>query len=1143
MLSTRSWHQRALWDDNSITEGRLARQQRVGLARQLSLLQPLRSFCVAKVVVYDLRKVTAGDVVALAPLCQDCTYFQLEGGSMEPSLEFWHQLVQIMPAVEKLSLLQPLRSFCVAKVVVYDLRKVTAGDVVALAPLCQDCTYFQLEGGSMEPSLEFWHQLVQIMPAVEKFVTSQHCDITSPLPALAQMLLLSGRGGAGRGGAGRGGAGRGGAGRGGAGRGDREGDREEDREGDREEDREGDREEDIKVPVKITQLMLSTRSWHQRALWDDNSITEGRLARQQRVGLARQLSLLQPLRSFCVAKVVVYDLRKVTAGDVVALAPLCQDCTYFQLEGGSMEPSLEFWHQLVQIMPAVEKQVSFWSVAGAASEAMCKSLLLMAVKPNTPSQPGRIQVVFGAYCQWLWLSHCTGAEHDGGAGSWQALVSQQPPAASSRGLCGGTPHIGKAPAEQCESVFDPAPQIGVGINPDVTQAFGAASWVRVITVMVVSDHCNPGISVVTPQQPSILPQPPCSQAATQQAASEPGPSTPPPAKRSERTMVVQAAEPTQPTKGHGRGKGKAAKSKQAPHPGRADWQQLVRSQEEGWEAKPADSTDACDGQQTAPAVSQRDMQQQAAVDGSASATDGYSPAGEAPPPATRLLDLPPALLDDIACRVMQLGARSLLPLTCSAFSLARLLHIPALGIQLGSQCCDQLLTPRVIAALQARKCKLELTVVQPDIRERERYKRQPQTELTQHYTDLLAHVLSKLDNCAAVEVCRLVNSDIRMELPCSPDLAQRLVDSFPGLTALELACPFICCSGLASMLSHPRLSLQLQQLELHSTTVKQPQQPGSGALTLDPFQGARLKQLKLEGCHGHPSVRRPPLPILQPLAQHLTQLHLKDYPLFGESPEYFVEYLQPLAQLQVLTLPRQYQLEGLTELLQVLPQLHTLQLPGSTIKDQQQLGTLLAATQITSLQLRGVEGLDTSYADAPCSWQGLELTGKWEGDWKAIACLPLHSLSQPLVLKCLHIGVEDILNPEVAAALHNMAYVCKLPVKIKSMCLAMLTAEERRSGVITPAFLQQQRVDLAQLVALLQLLQCCGEVLVCGLHEVTAADVLALAPLCRACTGFDMYSGSVKPPLELWRQLLQLMPAVQKADSWSMRGIFNVKIE
>ncbi|KAJ9522465.1 hypothetical protein QJQ45_008240 [Haematococcus lacustris] len=52
------------------------------------------------------------------------------------------------------------------------------------------------------------------------------------------------------------------------------------------------------------------------------------------------------------------------------------------------------------------------------------------------------------------------------------------------------------------------------------------------------------------------------QAATQPVASEPGPSTPPPAKRSKRTKAEpEAAEPT-------KGKGKAAKAKPAPQPGR-----------------------------------------------------------------------------------------------------------------------------------------------------------------------------------------------------------------------------------------------------------------------------------------------------------------------------------------------------------------------------------------------------------------------------------------------------------------------------------------------------------------------------------------------------------------------------------------------
>ncbi|KAJ9531952.1 hypothetical protein QJQ45_003651 [Haematococcus lacustris] len=69
--------------------------------------------------------------------------------------------------------------------------------------------------------------------------------------------------------------------------------------------------------------------------------------------------------------------------------------------------------------------------------------------------------------------------------------------------------------------------------------------------------------VVPPRRPPQAPR--SSQAATPAAASEPGPSTPPPAKRSKRTKAEPAAEPT---KGKGKGKGKAAKAKPAPQPGR-----------------------------------------------------------------------------------------------------------------------------------------------------------------------------------------------------------------------------------------------------------------------------------------------------------------------------------------------------------------------------------------------------------------------------------------------------------------------------------------------------------------------------------------------------------------------------------------------
>ncbi|KAJ9515099.1 hypothetical protein QJQ45_028891, partial [Haematococcus lacustris] len=62
---------------------------------------------------------------------------------------------------------------------------------------------------------------------------------------------------------------------------------------------------------------------------------------------------------------------------------------------------------------------------------------------------------------------------------------------------------------------------------------------------------------------------PAAQEASQAAGSEPGPSTPLPAKRSKRTKAEpEAAEPSQPTKGKGKAQGKAAKAKPTPQPGR-----------------------------------------------------------------------------------------------------------------------------------------------------------------------------------------------------------------------------------------------------------------------------------------------------------------------------------------------------------------------------------------------------------------------------------------------------------------------------------------------------------------------------------------------------------------------------------------------
>ncbi|KAL6756046.1 hypothetical protein V8C86DRAFT_2657276, partial [Haematococcus lacustris] len=384
--------------------------------------------------------------------------------------------------------------------------------------------------------------------------------------------------------------------------------------------------------------------------------------------------------------------------------------------------------------------------------------------------------------------------------------------------------------------------------------------------------------------------------------------------------------------------------------------------------------------------------------------------------ATTLLDLPAALLDDIALRLVK--GRETLARTCFGLFEAGLLHAPAFRLRLDRQCCDKLLSPRVITALRARVCKLAITLEQPRVQG----------------SRLLAEVLGKLGICTAVDACKLSSLQDpslapRTPLDCSPSLAQCLVESFPALTSLALHGYSISCSDLATLLAHPRLTLQLQQLDLSSTTILQPKQPEPGAATLaNLFHTARLKQLSLLINNRPEGENKPFLPNLQPLSQHLTQLCLK---LQGVMEPWrlsaFTAALQPLAQLKVLTISPTLDLGGLPRLLQALPQLHTLHLPGATVRGQEELDALLAATQLTSILLGSVKDLSSSRADAPCSWQRLVLTHRIK--YAIAAYLPLHSLTQPLVLCGLSVGMgnDGDADPSLLVAVHNLTQACNVP--------------------------------------------------------------------------------------------------------------------
>ncbi|KAJ9513838.1 hypothetical protein QJQ45_020914 [Haematococcus lacustris] len=227
-----------------------------------------------------------------------------------------------------------------------------------------------------------------------------------------------------------------------------------------------------------------------------------------------------------------------------------------------------------------------------------------------------------------------------GPSSSNSSPAAAPSAAAAAAHAVGLSRIGKRIAEQGEFVFNPATQIGVGIDPDVTQAVSAASgvwdpktgqlqadqlrrwkltkgqvkhgsglnnarrdterWLAPIKphLQHLAAASSAGTSLeanlkhitvtlatwdavwevyLDPKwaeqrlrlygaQDRTLEQffkkaPRSSQEASQPAASEPGPSTPLPAKRSKRTKAEPAAEPN-------KAQGKATKAKPAPQPGR-----------------------------------------------------------------------------------------------------------------------------------------------------------------------------------------------------------------------------------------------------------------------------------------------------------------------------------------------------------------------------------------------------------------------------------------------------------------------------------------------------------------------------------------------------------------------------------------------
>ncbi|KAJ9514253.1 hypothetical protein QJQ45_012238 [Haematococcus lacustris] len=258
-----------------------------------------------------------------------------------------------------------------------------------------------------------------------------------------------------------------------------------------------------------------------------------------------------------------------------------------------------------------------------------------------------------------------------------------------------------------------------------------------------------------------------------------------------------------------------------------------------------------------------------------------------------------------------------------------------------------------------------------------------------------------------------------------------LTHQFPSLTSLTLGPGLtLTTSQLHDLVCHQTLVQRLQHLDINRAHIVDSSIPGL-------FVGNRLRGLVVDEedwtC----------LPHLAPLAPFLTQLTLKGLKT-GFNPASLAAAVVQLTCLRSLRLlPTETVVTDLRLLLTSLPSLNTLDLPRVAVVGQEQVDTLLAATQITRLRLWDISGMTASRASTACSWQQLCFKDELEGSfvfkkgigWSSAAYLPLHSLTHPLHIWRLDLN-GDTDEQLVAAAERNLCVSSRSGVVVESMVVS-----------------------------------------------------------------------------------------------------------
>ncbi|KAJ9532570.1 hypothetical protein QJQ45_010689 [Haematococcus lacustris] len=318
---------------------------------------------------------------------------------------------------------------------------------------------------------------------------------------------------------------------------------------------------------------------------------------------------------------------------------------------------------------------------------------------------------------------------------------------------------------------------------------------------------------------------------------------------------------------------------------------------------------------------------------------------------------------------------------------------------------------------------------------------------------MVAWTLGAVPQCGAVD-CLTISWLKNLALPWEPDFSAALAASFPSLTSLTFQDGRIGLGHLAKAINHPLLSSLLHLGIAHVKITHK------GELGRSLFVGSRLQELRLH------VKQNDFLSGLVPLPPTLTQLDVTGWNDLVCMQEVKWDWVRTAAAVSSLTQLQQLTLLGveyrelfalgpgrgplpLLQKLAHLPRLHTLVL-GECVVGQEQMRALLALTQITSLEVQGFSGLTSSQASADCSWRRLKV---FELAWVTAAHLPLHSLTHPLQLFRLAVGipqlnevVEGTKNPSkevLAAAEHNLCVSNKAGLETNvDMCLSLVTANQ-----------------------------------------------------------------------------------------------------